>query len=51
MQTIRYGKARLARFEGVRVITFSLEHGPLKTDWSYPILPVKRAGITSLRRR
>jgi hypothetical protein len=32
-------------------VTFSLEHGPLNNDWSYPILPVKRAGIASLRRR
>lgn len=49
MQTIRYGKARLARFEahswGCKVYTYEKFKAIMREK------PIKRAGITSLRRR
>lgn len=48
MQTIRYGKARLRRFFGRTVKSFRLEHGPLDRDNCYPIITVKKSGITKL---
>jgi hypothetical protein len=43
MQTIRYGKARLARFHSVTVYTF--EQSALL------VRPTRRAGVTSTERR
>lgn len=42
MQTIRYGKARLARFQEVKVYTF---------ERNYLTKLVRRVGITSTERR